>query len=52
MEINLVQALIDTLNCIEVHGEDNLSRLLGCINLLKSVVNQTESNEGGEEIDG
>lgn len=47
MEMNLLQAVINTLNSIEVHGKDNLSKLLGCINLLESVL--TEPDEQKEE---
>lgn len=32
-----LQALIQTLNLIEVHGKDNLDMLLGCILTLESL---------------
>lgn len=46
MELSLLQAVINTLNSIEVHGKDNLSKLLGCINLLESIPSEEKEKEG------
>lgn len=48
---NLIATIISTLDSIEVHGKDNMSRLLGCINALESILS-TGNTEGGEELDG
>lgn len=49
MDVDLIQKVIFTLNGVEVKGEENLDRLLGCINVLKEIVAQ-ESKEG--EVNG
>lgn len=50
MDINeILQAVIFTLDSIEVHGAANMSKLLGCINALTEVINQPE-DEDGEEV--
>ena len=49
MNVDLIQKIIFTLNGVEVKGEKNLDRLLGCINALKEIVVQ-ESKEG--EVNG
>ena len=46
---NILQAVIFTLDSIEVHGAANMSKLLGCINALTEVINQPE-DEDGEEV--
>ena len=38
-------AIVTTLNSIEVHGKDNLSKLLGCINALESILAEQEDGE-------
>ena len=37
-------AVINTLDQIEVHGEENLDMLLACIRTLKGVVNKEEDD--------
>ena len=37
-----IAAVIVTLGKIEVHGKDNLSRLLGCIQELEKMMNEEE----------
>lgn len=41
MELKETKKMVDdvvyTLNTIEIHGEDNLNRLLGCIQVLKRI---------------
>lgn len=46
MNVNLLFAVIDTLNKVDVHGEDNLDKMLGCIQTLKKIAND-EVNENG-----
>ena len=48
MGAGIIQAVILTLNEIEVKGKDNMSKLLGCINALTEIVNQPK--EDGEEV--
>lgn len=40
-----IQDIIDTLNKIDVHGRDNLDRMLGVIYALEAML-QAEKNEG------
>lgn len=44
----MIQAIIDTLNKIEVHGKDNLDRLLGCIQALEEIKNAVTEKEDSE----
>lgn len=46
-----LNATVSTLNDIEVHGRDNLSKLLGCINVLTEIINKPK-DEDGEEVNG
>lgn len=45
----LIRMIIDTLNEVEVKGAANMSKLLGCINALTSIINQPK-DEDGEEV--
>lgn len=47
---NLIATIISTLDSVEIHGKDNMSKLLGCINALESILSQenTEAEDGGE----
>lgn len=45
--LEILQAIVLTLEDVEVHGSANLSKLLGCINALKEILNQQKE---GEEI--
>ena len=49
--MDILQTIVLTLEDIEVKGSDNMSKLLGCIQALKEIINQQESapNEDGEE---
>lgn len=48
MNTETIEKLIYTLNQIEVHGQSNLDKLLGCIMLLKSELsNVKEVNTDG-----
>ena len=38
-QIKLIKAVEDTLEKVEVHGRENLDRMLGCIGMLGSVRN-------------
>ena len=42
MNKDRIAAVIVTLGKIEVHGKDNLSRLLGCIQELEKMMNEEE----------
>ena len=44
-----IQDILDTLNKIDVHGRDNLDRMLGVIYALESML-QAEKNEGHIEL--
>lgn len=46
MNTTLLQKIVLTLEDVEVHGSDNLSKLLGCINALNQIINK----EDGEEV--
>lgn len=52
MDMEVIKAVITTLNNLEVHGKDNLNRLLGCIHALESIVRPAEAappEPSGEE---
>ena len=39
-----IKKVIYTLNLVEVHGADNMNRLLGCIQALESVLEEEKDN--------
>lgn len=51
MDKKKLQQLITTLDSIEVHGKNNLDKLLACIMFLESEVKALEKAES-EETDG
>lgn len=50
--IDILQTIINTLNDIEIKGEDNMGKLLGVIYALKEVIKSNQApqpeNEDGE----
>lgn len=50
----LLKTIVLTLEDIEVHGSENMSKLLGCIQALNKFINQQESapNEEDGEVNG
>ena len=49
--MDILQTIVLTLEDVEVHGSENLSKLLGFIQALKEFINQQESAPN-EEDDG
>lgn len=47
--MDIIKAVILTLESVEVHGSENMSKLLGCINALNQIIEQSEKD--GETID-
>lgn len=47
--MDIIKAVILTLESIEIHGSENMSKLLGCINALNQLI--SESEKGGEQVD-
>ena len=45
MNKDRIAAVIVTLGKIEVHGKDNLSRLLGCIQELEKLMQEEETQD-------
>lgn len=45
--MDIIKAVVATLEDVEVHGAENLSKLLGCINALTELINQQKE---GEEV--
>lgn len=45
MNKDRIAAVIVTLGKIEVHGRDNLSRLLGCIQELEKIMNEEATQD-------
>ena len=45
MNKDRIAAVIVTLGKIEVHGKDNLSRILGCIQELEKIMNEEETQD-------
>lgn len=48
--MEIIKAVILTLESVEIHGSENMSKLLGCINALNQIIEQSE-NKDGEEVD-
>lgn len=48
--MEIIKAVILTLESVEIHGSENMSKLLGCINALNQLINESE-NKDGEEVD-
>ena len=48
--MDLLQTIVLTFEDIEVHGSENMSKLLGCINALNRIIEEQESapQEDGE----
>ena len=44
--MELIKQIINTLEQIEVHGRDNMAKLLGCIYALEEMIQQNEQSEG------
>lgn len=42
----MIEAVIRTLNCVEVHGEGNLDALLASIQTLRKVLAEMEADNG------
>ena len=47
--MELIKQIINTLEQIEVHGKDNMAKLLGCIYALEGMIQQNEQSEGESE---
>lgn len=47
--MEIIKAVILTLESVEIHGSENMSKLLGCINALNQIIEQSEKD--GEEVD-
>ena len=41
-------SILRTLNNIEVHGKQNMDRLLGCIQAIESMLTESEEKESDE----
>lgn len=56
--VNLIKAVISTLNDVEVKGKDNLDKLLGSINALETIAQALEAppappaEHSKEEVNG
>ena len=50
--MDLLQTIVLTLEDIEVHGSENMSKLLGCIQALNEFINQQETTPNEEEDGG
>lgn len=46
MDRNLILAIISALNEVEVHGEKNMDKLLGCIQALNGILTKEGENNG------
>lgn len=47
--MELIKQIINTLERIEVHGKDNMAKLLGCIYALEGMIQQNDQSEGESE---
>lgn len=46
--ITLLRSAVNTLNTIDVHGKENLDKMLGCINVLEHIAKGLESMKNAE----
>lgn len=46
MDRNLILAILSNLNSIEVRGEENMNKLLGCIQALRRLLTEEDKNNG------
>lgn len=49
---DFLHTLLNSLNCIEVKGKDNLDTLLGCMLAIERKIAEIETEEGGTATDG
>lgn len=47
--MEFLQRLLDSLNCLEVKGKDNLDILLGCIMAIEAKIEQEGANGGQQD---
>lgn len=50
MDKNIIKSIVTTLETVSVSGKDNLSKLLGCISALESLLRkqpEQEERDGG-----
>lgn len=52
MHIDIITAVIQTLDRVEVRGKPNLDMLLGCINALERLAKELEKEETKEVAHG
>lgn len=50
--MELIKQIINTLEQIEVHGKDNMAKLLGCIYALEGMIQQNTEEQSEEDTDG
>ena len=46
--MDLIKAVISTLESVEVKGAENWDKMLGCVNALKSYVAQAEAEKAAQ----
>lgn len=44
-DITLIHQVVLTLDTVEVHGKDNMSKLLGCIYALEEIIRDSEQTQ-------
>lgn len=49
---DFLTSLLQTLNCIEVKGKDNVNYLLGCILAIEGALKQMDEENSKEESNG
>ena len=50
--MDVLEALVNTLNTIRVSGEQDMSALLGCISALKAMIQFNQQESAPNEEDG
>lgn len=50
--MDVLEAIVNTLNTIRVSGEQDMSALLGCISALKAMIQLNQQSEQTEQEDG
>lgn len=49
MNLIILKSILDTLENVEVHGKDNMTRLVACMNALEQLIQEASQPDHPEE---